>query len=766
MLGIFFLMLIISASLGAVITIWNNVNQYEAQEMDRLGYGALTAWVYGKEDLTPLKQQILDLKDVGALKEQKSVYTTYEVNGIRSASTGMAVLYDPSQYDYHLFLDNLSGLKSDPKAPPKGQVYVPPSFASLFHARIGDTVKIILNTKAESVSYTIAGFFEDPFMGSAMTGMKTILFQKEDYQWLSSQPKAQGKDAKVALVSMFHIFQAKDSRLTPGELQNEINNKTEIAKYSDMSYLRSTMLGFMLIIQNIFVGFLLAFIAVLFIATIIIVGHSIRSSLEHEYVNIGILKAVGFHNRQFRYVHILQYLLTIVAGMLLGIPFSYLIVRIVNRITITTSSLLVPSGIPIGIWVMLMLGILVLMVGYILLKTGKIVKVTPIRAIRGGAEDVYFQGHGTMPVFRKGMHFWIALRQLVTGRKYYISAGIITVVLVFFMSLVGRIGSMIGADGEGLIASFETTSYDFAIASSDAKVMEQADALIKKNAQVELVFGVSMISGITINNTDCTLNVLSDPEQYRILKGDTCKNANEILVTEFIAKDLGLHIGDRVTLKGYKGTAEYIISGFNQCANDMGSNMSLSLEGYRRLSPGYQSRMTAYRLADHSQKDTILTLLKDSYKKQLLFDENTWSGIRGVASAMKSLELFMYVIVVIFIIIVIGMTGGRILYKEQRDLGIYKSLGFHTRILRVTFAYRFLLVAVAGSVLGIVLSGVCTDPLVTQMLHICGISRFESHPGIVEMLLPGALVSLFFFLFAYLASGKIKHSDPAVLIVE
>ena len=78
---------------------------------------------------------------------------------------------------------------------------------------------------------------------------------------------------------------------------------------------------------------------------------------------------------------------------------------------------------------------------------------------------------------------------------------------------------------------------------------------------------------------------------------------------------------------------------------------------------------------------------------------NTWPGLFGIIAAMR----VMYGMVTVFIFIVTIMTGSRFLMVEQRNNGIYKSLGFTDRQLRFSFALRFCMTAAVGSILGLAL---------------------------------------------------------------
>lgn len=58
---------------------------------------------------------------------------------------------------------------------------------------------------------------------------------------------------------------------------------------------------------------------------------------------------------------------------------------------------------------------------------------------------------------------------------------------------------------------------------------------------------------------------------------------NEVVVTNILADELGLKIGDTVTVANKNEKSEYIISGLNQNINDLGRCFSMSLEGAKKI---------------------------------------------------------------------------------------------------------------------------------------------------------------------------------------
>ena len=199
----------------------------------------------------------------------------------------------------------------------------------------------------------------------------------------------------------------------------------------------------------------------------------------------------------------------------------------------------------------------------------------------------------------------------------------------------------------------------------------------------------------------------------------------------------------------------------------MGDNIGMSREGYLKIGQDNPHLWCYhYFLADSSMKAEITEALETAYGGDVHVHENSWPGLFGIISAMRALVVFLYGMVFVFILIVTVMTGSKILAAETKDLGIYKAIGFTSTKLRFTFAMRFCLTAVAGSVIGIFLAAVCTDSLVSAVMKLAGISNFASHPGLGEMLFPAGVVILLFMGFSYLTAGRIRRVAVTVLMGE
>lgn len=765
-IGIAVLMFIVTASLLAVLTLWKNGNDYEKEQLERLGYGDLTCWLTGEADAERLNEQIKKVSGTQKVEEQEYIYAEkYFTNGQEPEGVLQIFAYGGSRYDYHIYEENFTGIKENPEPLSAGEVYVSPAFCSLFDTEIGDEILLEISGQQDMACYTIKGFFEDPVAGSATMGIKSVLMGMEDMQQLEERIEKAGKAAKALYGSVLHIFKSEDSLLSAGEFYSSLNDQTDLNSSILFSYPKSTIMGFMLILQNVFSGLLLVFVVVLLIIIMVVTGHSISSSIEQEYVNMGILKAVGFSESDLRKVQIMQYLLAVFAGMFTGIIFSGILIRLINRLTVTTTGILIPSEIALGAGGAALGAVLLLLLGFICVKTAKIGRIKPIRAIRGGADDIYFKSRLTTRIHKKGLSFHLAFRQLIAGKRQYLSVCMVAALLVFFLSLTGRIGVWIGEDGAGLMDVFSGTRYDFGFRCGEEELQETIEKVVAAKVKIADQYEFKM-ERAAVNQINYLMNVVSKPEYFNMIEGRTCRYKNEIVVTEAVAKVLDVKIGDQVFVSYMGKDREFLISGIYQCANDMGENFGISKEGWEQFEPGEISFYQYYILEDPSKVKEITGFLNDTYAEQASVDEKSWSGLEGVLNTMKALEGLMYVITIVFIFVAVVLTGSKILYKEQHDMGIYKSMGFTEGKLRLAFSIRFVIAALAGSVFGNGLSALVTDKMAGAVLKMCGISTFKSSLSFSYMAFSCLLISGLFFAFSYLESGKVKKVGPEILIVE
>ena len=765
-LGVFILILLVSLSLGTVLTVWNNSSRYGDSEMNRLGYGDITAWVSGLSQTAPLAEEISTLDEVQSVGVQSLIFSEYEIGDQESDSEGQLITYDPAHYPYKFFADDLSGYREAPAEIVSGEVYASASAASMFGVQVGDSITFPIARSGGDMSFTVAGFYEDPFMGSSMIGMKGFLINGQDHEEIIGMIEESGADSLAREGFMLHISQVYGSALTAAQFNALLNENTSLTSYVEFTHSRESISGFMLTLQNVFTSLLLAFVAILLLASMAVLSHSIGSTIEQDYKNMGILKTMGFTSGKLRKIQLLQYFITTLYGMGVGLLLSIPAAGLICTMTVTATGLLIPSALPASICLTALAAILLLLMGFVWFRTGTIRRISPVNAIRGTWKKSQESKRAAFPIQKKGLPFWLALRQLLSGRRRYMGACLAAVLLVFFASLIGRVNAWLGPNGEGLMDAFNPSDLHIAAQPMRETATRQVEQTIESYTSIIDSYDLAMPS-VSVNGVDMTANVISEPERFHLLSGQTCREAAEVVLTEFVAADLGVSVGDSIIVAGALGSGEYVVSGIYQCANDMGMNIGMNREGYDRIGEESPSIWcTHYFWADLSLKPEIMQALQDTYGGDVYLHENSWPGLAGILSAMQALMIFLYAMVILFVLVVTLLTAGNLLQAEQRDLSIYRAMGFSSGQLRCSFALRFGMIALLGSTLGTILSAFLTDPLVAMLMRMEGISNFSSQPDIFTAVLPGIVVIVLFLLLAYSAAGKIGKTSLALLAEE
>ena len=754
--GLFILIMVAAITLSLAVTVYINSGAVVSSQMQRLGYGTLTAWVSNCDDLAGLSEELKAQDGIADVRIQPLVFAGYFMNDIHSDDDGELIAYCPDEYDYRFYNEGLDGYQEDVVIM-SGEIYLSPVMKSSFNAEVGDEIRFELSRANTGFSFTVAGFFEDPFMGSSMIDMKSFLISEADY---TAVLNALGEASEFNLLgrqgAMLHIFADEASDQSVTELNRLLNEQTGLGMYSEMMYSEDTIYGFMLLLQNILTGFLIAFALLLLIVILIVLANMIKNTLEQEYSDIGILKTIGCSGRTIRSVQVLQYILPVISGNVAGIILAIPLTHVARSLTVTSTGMLMSGGFPALYLTVIFMVIIGIIAVFILLATRPVLSIRPIQAIAGQNEtQVKVQGRNHIREGALGLS--LAVRQLITGWKRYAGVLLVTALLTLFATVVGRMDAWVGPNGEGLMNAFSVAEHDIGFQPAvNGFDMAPVEELIESYSPIMDEYRIAMQNG-SVNGVDYTINVLDKPEWFHILEGKTATQEDELLITEYVAGDLGVTIGDKVTVSHGGRSGEYTIVGIYECANGMGANVGMCQKGYERIGDT-QGHIWCYHyiIEDGSQRDTVMDALMARYRLDADIHNNSWSGLEGIVSVLHMVIYIMYAIVALIICIVVALSGHRVLSAEQKELAVYKSIGLSVSRLRVAFSLRYGLAAAAGTVVGIFLAMFGADSVVAIILRNFGIGGFHSQTGIVETLTPAFIITILAFTFAYMFAGQIK----------
>ena len=580
--GIGVLLFLTALSLTVVLMTVFTGNSYIREEMERAGFGDLTAWTADVPDMEFLLESIREQEGVEDATVQRLIFSEYEANGVESDSEGQLIPWIsaeigiPTRSRYRFFENSLSEYAKAPEEIGEQEVYVSPSMKSMMDLEPGDAITFPIARGGRNISLTVAGYYEDPFMGSSMIGMKGFLISEKTYEKILSIIEESGMDALARNGSMIHMETAEG--ITVSEMNRVLITNTPLSMYTEFIHSAETIAGFMVVLQNAFSALFAVFAVVLLGAALAVMGHSISGLVEQEWKNFGILKTIGFTGKQLAGQVMMQYMAAVGSGVVLGMLLAVPVSGQISRLMVTTTGVLLPICFPILPSMGVLTILLLLSAGFCVLCLGRLGRISPMAAIRREAGDQgnlrkHMEYKRRIPAIRaKGLTFHLALRQVLTGRRRYISACLVAAMLVFFASLAGRINGWLGVDGKGMMDAFNPADLDLGVQVLGKLPAQEMEQVVLSYTDITDSYMLAMPS-VSVNGTNYTANVITEPERFHISAGQTCREKDEVVLTEVLAADLGAEVGDLVTVRGNKGSREFRVSGIYHCANDMGARI-------------------------------------------------------------------------------------------------------------------------------------------------------------------------------------------------
>ena len=775
------LMFVVSVALTTAFSVIINTNKRDKDQMDAGGLGNIMAAIDYEYNGQPMDEyyaycneladKMLAVDGVERIDQIPTVIMNIvDVNG--DDGNGSIFVYDyKSKYLTYNIYDENDKLIKDFKLN-EGEIIVPVSFKSLYNTEIGDAVTLELHGWEQEEkthhTYKIAAYMEDPYMGSSVMGIKTLLLCEEDIASLCEKDFIKEGNALI-----FSVHKNKDSKMSDAEFEAKLNRETSYASYTWITLTKAQAYNYMTMITNIFAGILVAFIVMLVVATIIVLSHNISSSIEHDFVNLGILKAVGMTNNKIRISIMLGYLFAGLVGANIGVPVSIPFISAINKLIRPVIGLYPESKPALFETIISLVVIFVVVTIFIAIKLIKISRITPVSAINGGRKDVHFSSLFKLPISKKMLGTSLAYRQLVSGKKQYIGAVLITAILTLFMVMISDM-SIYFSDEDKINDMFAPVEYDmYTYATSDEEWEENladAEAIIANHTDYRRFMYTSRY--LLLDDTQIWCGINSEPDYVKsVYEGRTCTYDNEIVITEYMTENYGIEIGDEVTISLDGKSADYIVSGYYQCTNDVGKNITMSLEGYYRLvgEPEEGARLNyVYDLEDDEAAEAIYEEITAKYSEdEVEFGYDTdFSGDDTIVFALYGVTILIYILSGIFVAITVVLVCAKIFAKEKQDYGIYKAMGFTSARLRRQFAVRFVICAFIGAVLGIICTLLFADDILSVILKMFGMYNFSSSLNIVAAIIPVVFMSLMYYLFSYIVSKKMKKVTPRVLISE
>lgn len=661
--------------------------------------------------------------------------------------------------------DKKSFEKDIPKLKP-GEIYVSLGMKEQLGINLGDVVTY--ETLAGEYKFTVKGYVQEPYNGSSTIGWKQVFISDEEYEEIKLACDKNENEEKNADFLLVNIFKA-DKSISDIEFQKKINLETKIIDNGTGALTKQQSKNYTLIFFDIASYGLLAFGIFLWVIVIIVIANNISNEIENDYVNIGILKALGFTKEKLIVVMAMQYTLAQVVGIVVGLVFTKPLVVWVGGLFRESTSILAGSDLSFGKILILVVSMMLMSTLVILIKTKKVAAIYPVRAISKGRAEVYFDNRLNVPISKKAFAFTMGLRNITSGVRRYLGTICIVSMLVLFMLTVNLLGDVLNSRNALNAMGMQVTDLDISYKKKPEKdIIGDIERIIEKHTKIEKKYYTINLY-MSINGENLFGVVHMHPEYIGgILEGRAPLYDNEIIITPMVAELLDVKMGDEVIVSNDNESETYIISGIYQSVNDAGMTFAISKSAAAKIGAGKTSCL-GMELEDPSKTEIIAKELNEELGEYI--EATAWGFEEGMdalgyGEVLDAVKLVIYIVSVIFMLVVVGMVCAKAFARERTDIGIQKALGVTTRNLRLQFAARFLVISIIGALIGVALSGMFSADMLNAILKNVGIYNIVTEITLLSILIPVIITGVSFFFFAYIASRKVKKVAIRELVAE
>ncbi len=633
--------------------------------------------------------------------------------GVSEDESVMDISFVRQSETFDLLLD----MENRPFQPQPGMVGVPIFFAQRDDLQVGDPVT--LRTGELKMELTIGAIIRDALMNPSIVHSKRFVVHEDEYETLRREiPETE------YLISF---------RLREPEKSEEFIAAYEAAGLPKVGTTLDKNLFRTLnaLSDGIVAAVVILLSALLMVIAILCLRFTILASIEEDYREIGVMKAIGMPARDIRRIYVAKYLavalLASAAGYLLSLPLTGLLAR---DITVYLGSPETGALVPVAA-ALLVFAIVVVSCLIILRRFRRISAVAALRSQGIGERG----GAGGAPRLRRlkglGVNVALGLRDVTQRLRLYGLLGFIFFFAVFII--------IVPVHFYTTITSPSFVSY-MGIGRSELRIdLQQSESMDERFRVLEAAlaqdpevsqYAALITSQFTLfrENGESEIIILETGDLDRFpldyLQGGTPETSEEIALSYLNAKDLGVELGDTVPLLVDGVRKDLTVGGIYQDITKGGRTAKGRLPYDHDsvlwytfavdLAPGVavadKSREYASRFAPARVTDLA------GYMDQTL------------GTTIGQLQMVTIVAIVLGLgisVLVTALFLQMLIRKDAGRISIMQSIGFSVRHIRRQYQTTAIAVLALGLLLGTIFSNTLGEKLVSFLWSFMGAARIH-----------------------------------------
>ncbi len=665
--------------------------------------------------------------------------------------------------------DKLDILQGEAQSfPGPGEIWIPNHWLNNFEMAIGDTISVPtknglfpLVVSAIVVDAHYANGLFDPSPAWVGPGGLSLLYPMKDLSRVVLGVRLKDKDMVDPVWARFN----------------------EAVTYQGFGTLYAFFKQIFQIVYQITGGLLFVFAIFGIIVTLIITSSVVNSAIKTDYKMIGMLKAQGFTNRNIISVYLIQFFLITCVAVPFGLIGGYFLTQLVFKSLITAIgavnfdiSLLLPS---IGTFIAFLIGILL-----ITFRTSRQAShIQPVTAIRnGGPPQKSFAGT-SFKYFtlrpKSNIVLFLGLRFLMSNKKrsIFMFIGLLFVVFVQLLYANGR-NSLSQLDDNRPAWGFNDS--DLSVRQNTGLLENQEDyfreAMNDDDDRVKSVvkrgFYGATIPAQEGKAPETIVGIIYDDEIEKVgllvLEGRHPVFEDEISLGITSSKELGKGIGDTLDLFLEGQLVPYMITGIYQSLNNLSRGFYIRLEGITEINPLFQLNGYEIKLKKGvgitEYKDELIQNYGSSFR--VVESRNTLGPIKSIISGIQDVMTLVSLMFLGVLFVTVFNDTVLSIREGQRNLGIFKAVGFTPRQLQQALILKSLIIAFFALLVGIPISLIVIPNSLDMLTTASGLSQFPYVFNLNYTLLVIPLILLITVGSVWVASRRLLKIRPRILVRE
>ncbi|KXO01717.1 ABC transporter permease [Bacillus thuringiensis] len=631
------------------------------------------------------------------------------------------------------FLLNLNNEVVDVR---KGEIGVPIYYMQKYNLRIGD--KIWVDKNKNELEFTISAFVRDVQMNPSIVSSKRFVISNEDFE------RIKRKFRKSEYLIEFQLTDVNKIN----EFQNLYESSNLPQKGPSITYSLFKTLNSLT--DGIIAAVLIIISALLMLIAMLCIRFTITTSMEEDYREIGVMKAIGITSKDIQKLYVTKYVVISAGGCICGYILSLFVTKIfTSNITLymgAADKSILHNVVSLIITTLLFL--VVILFCRIILR--KFRGITAIDALQSRNKLGIRKRRNSFSLNRsksKNINIFIGIQDVIKRFKLYRVLSIVLIIAVFM--IVVPVNFLYTIQSPKFVNYMGTGKSDIRIDLQQTENIEKrfkdVISYLQNDDEVEkyATFVTSTFKMVSADGTHENLHVeVGDFTQFPLdyMQGRAPKNEDEIALSYINANELKKNVGDKVVLFVEGKEKALTISGIYQDVTNGGKTAKASFSYNKenilwyvvnvdlKLNVGLQEKVKEYKHNFSSAKITDT----DDYLTQTL------------GETIKQLRLVTQVAILIAILISVLITAmffKMLLAKDSFQILIMKSIGFSSKDIRIQYVTRSIVIVLIGIVTGTVLAATFGEMLVSWLGSFMGAAhiKFVVNPIVSYVICPAIL---------------------------